>query len=614
MEKNELCKLNNLSCPMSSPLACTLLFLCFVACAPSPRDADATWKPQLDTLLQQAPHREPEALAHNLRSFPSNWIDSFFHRRLRTCYQVTDVSCMQANLRQYALLRPDDAGSAAVRTLYEGNLHQWAGRYDSAEVCYAQAAYWFEAARDTPFLNLTLAARSGNFSVLGQLEKDIQIKYRVLALCKPGTEPFRANRSMLANSLVKNGDYEQTLALLPPDSVQVFATTRDTIGWAYALTVLGNTHIGKQQYPQALSYLRQALHLRIVAQKIPLGMKCESYYLYGRCLGKMNRWEEALDTLKVGERLGEKMPNKQGLTLLYLSLGEAFLETGAYIQAETYLRRSLEISMARKQIPSAVTASALLARTQKQQGKTHEALLFWEQHLTLKDTLFNREKEKIAQAAAAQYETREQAQRIETLQIQNRLAKQRNWWIAGSLTLLFGLLSVWIRLQKQRQLDQLAHQKALMDAQNAVLAQQLNYQQRELQMQRNRLNDYAQMLIERNERLAELSQALEHNIQPTVETTAQPEQALYNQRILTDADWEKFKGYFNAVHPDFLSNLRKNFPTMSTGELRLVMPAKMGLNIKETASMLGISTESVKKARYRLKKKFNQSGDELADL
>jgi DNA-binding CsgD family transcriptional regulator len=84
--------------------------------------------------------------------------------------------------------------------------------------------------------------------------------------------------------------------------------------------------------------------------------------------------------------------------------------------------------------------------------------------------------------------------------------------------------------------------------------------------------------------------------------------------ILTDADWEKFKQYFNSVYPDFVLALKTKSPKLSSAELRLVMLAKMGLSTKESAAMLGISIDAVKKGRYRLRKKLNLSGDPLADL
>jgi len=599
---------------------CALLaLLCCAACGDdhSASSADAALRSRVETLLRRAAEHPPDALLDSLRRLPAAWADTFFHQRLAACYPTTDVPCVEETLRQYAALRPNDAGRAAVTDFYRGILHQWAARYDSAEMCYARAAEWFEQARDTAFLTLTLSSRSGNFSILGRPDRDIEAKYQVLALLRPGTERFYANRSMLANSLVKNEDYDRALELVPPSALDTFAAWRDTIGWAYALVVLGNAEYGKKQHPQALAHLGQALALRRRAQQMPLGMRCESYYLYGRCLNKMGRWQEALDSLRVGEALGEKMPNKQGLTLLYLSLGEALFHLDRYAEADTYLRKSLDLSMARKQITSGSMATELLSRVQKKQGRTGEALAFMEQYLTMRDTLFNREKERVARDAATRYETRGKEQQIAALQVQNRLAEQRNWWTAGSLALIFGGILIWHRARTQRQREKIEHEKTLAEAQSALMVKQLDFQQKELQAQRTRLEDYAQMLIDRNQRLAELSQVLDRGTAaPSAESpsTQHFEQELYNQTLLTDADWEKFRLYFNSVYPDFVFGLKKSFPNLSGAELRLVMLAKMGMNTKETASMLGISAESVKKARYRLRKKLGLHSDDLSEL
>lgn len=606
---------------MSLCLPSFCLFLALLCCAAChdhvSAPAEAVARTRTEAWLRRAAEYPPDALVDSLRTLPAAWTDTFCQRRLTDCYTVTDVPCIRETLRQYALLRPNDAGRAAVSDFYQGVLYQWAARYDSAEMCYARAAAWFEQARDTAFLTLTLSSRSGNFSMMGQPGRDIQTKYQVLTLLQPGTGPFFANRSMLANSLVKNEDYDRALALIPPASLDTFAAHRDTIGWAYALVVLGNAHYGKKQYPEARAYLGQALTLRRQADKIPLGMRCESYYLYGRCLNKMGDWQESLDSLRVGEALGEKMPNKQGLTLLYLSLGEALFHLGRVAEAEAYLRKSLDLSMARKQIASGITATELLSRVQKKQGRTDEALAFMEQYVAMRDTLFNREKEKIARDAAARYETREKEQQIAALHIQNRLSAQRNWWIAGSLALLFAGILLRNQILAQRQREKIEHEKTLAEAQSALMAKQLDYQQKELQAQRTRLEDYAQMLIDRNQRLAELSQVLERRTaaQSTESSNASQllEQELYSQTLLTEADWEKFKQYFSGVYPDFLFGLKKSFPNLSAAELRLVMLAKMGLSTKESASILGISAESVKKARYRLRKKLGLQSNLMDD-
>jgi len=61
---------------------------------------------------------------------------------------------------------------------------------------------------------------------------------------------------------------------------------------------------------------------------------------------------------------------------------------------------------------------------------------------------------------------------------------------------------------------------------------------------------------------------------------------------------------FEQVHTDFYAKLISKHPDLRTNDLKICSLTRLNLNIKETASILGISPASVKTARYRLRKKL----------
>lgn len=77
-----------------------------------------------------------------------------------------------------------------------------------------------------------------------------------------------------------------------------------------------------------------------------------------------------------------------------------------------------------------------------------------------------------------------------------------------------------------------------------------------------------------------------------------------------DQDWEEFKMHFEAVHKGFFKALKRHAPELTINELRLSALVKLNLNIKEAATILNISPDSVKTARYRLRKKLNLKSDQ----
>ena len=69
-------------------------------------------------------------------------------------------------------------------------------------------------------------------------------------------------------------------------------------------------------------------------------------------------------------------------------------------------------------------------------------------------------------------------------------------------------------------------------------------------------------------------------------------------------NWKNFSRYFEEVHKDFNGNVKSKYPSVTSNELRLLALLKMNLSSIEIANILSISPESIKKARYRLRKKL----------
>jgi DNA-binding CsgD family transcriptional regulator len=79
--------------------------------------------------------------------------------------------------------------------------------------------------------------------------------------------------------------------------------------------------------------------------------------------------------------------------------------------------------------------------------------------------------------------------------------------------------------------------------------------------------------------------------------------------IQSDEDWKQFLSSFEQVHPRYLDALNRAYGPLSPTETRLACLLRMNLSSKEIATLLNISDAGVKKARYRLRKKLQLSGD-----
>lgn len=78
-----------------------------------------------------------------------------------------------------------------------------------------------------------------------------------------------------------------------------------------------------------------------------------------------------------------------------------------------------------------------------------------------------------------------------------------------------------------------------------------------------------------------------------------------NQHFNHDQHWEEFRNIFDQVHQAFFLKLKTYCDTLTRSELRIVALLKMNLTSADMATLLGISEDSIRVMRYRLRKKLN---------
>ena len=71
-----------------------------------------------------------------------------------------------------------------------------------------------------------------------------------------------------------------------------------------------------------------------------------------------------------------------------------------------------------------------------------------------------------------------------------------------------------------------------------------------------------------------------------------------------EKDWNEFSLCFEHVYVGFYKNLKNSFPDLTTHDLRHSALIRLNLTIKEASDVLGVSPESVKIFRLRLRKKL----------
>ena len=167
-----------------------------------------------------------------------------------------------------------------------------------------------------------------------------------------------------------------------------------------------------------------------------------------------------------------------------------------------------------------------------------------------------------------------------------------------------------IEIRKQKELEekkkkyeeeQLISKQKITELQNDRLHQDLKHKAKELS--NSMLN-----ILHKNEILLNLKKEmqslyLEKNLTKRDYNIKRLMRMIDNE-ISTKKDLELFDTNFNAVHEEFINNLREKYPDLNQNDHRLCTFIKMNKSTKEIATFLNMSIRGVETSRYRLRKKM----------
>jgi DNA-binding CsgD family transcriptional regulator len=180
-----------------------------------------------------------------------------------------------------------------------------------------------------------------------------------------------------------------------------------------------------------------------------------------------------------------------------------------------------------------------------------------------------------------------------------------NRWLTLALGLFLAIIITVLIIDNQKRKHQ--QEKELLLKEDELQKAELKNMSDMLEFNQNKLSLYTENLLKKNELVGQLESRLKYILDfssPKTESDKKLVQDFSAVRILTDEDWTEFKTLFNRVHQGLLDRLLSSYHGLTLGEQRLFLLMKLDLTTKEIANILGVSPESIKKGRYRLKKKL----------
>jgi tetratricopeptide (TPR) repeat protein/DNA-binding CsgD family transcriptional regulator len=411
---------------------------------------------------------------------------------------------------------------------------------------------------------------------------------------------------------------------------------------------MARVFIGMEKYERASQILDEVLKAPSFGGTTP-GLE-QVYGLLGVCAEKQGAYLKALEYQKKSLELYQMEMDTLGESMVQEHIGSIYEDIGQYDLAYDHFQKAYTYLKGTSR-PETVNLLNNLGDIHRKLGHYSEAKSFTQRALDLAGILGDKHQQESAhkdlskiyaaigdfqkaykhlnqanhyreEALAAQnasqvnvlqtlYETDKKESEIRLLREQNKMnqSNQRMLGISAAAMLGLFLMAIFLNSRKKK-----AEQK-IQELREKSLTEELDRSSgkvekldRELKLKTAALTRYSLNLSHKNKLLMDIARSLDQitsrkqmDHSEKLRTVVQEIDHNLNQ----DTEWDEFMNIFEEIHPEFTKKLNAlaNGP-LSPAEMRLGMLLRMNLSSKEIASILRVTPDSVRVARYRLRKKL----------
>ncbi|MDF0715104.1 tetratricopeptide repeat protein [Muricauda sp. 334s03] len=383
---------------------------------------------------------------------------------------------------------------------------------------------------------------------------------------------------------------------------------KDDKGLAVSLSLLGASHEKQAEYEDALQDQRRSLELfqkldddfGVAITNENIGSIYEDLEEFGLAY---EYFKKAYDYLQ-GSRTTEEIN-------VLNNLGDSFRKRGNYRPALEYTTKATELAKELNDLHQLESAYKDLSKNYAFMGDyelAHAHLLLAEEYNSEMLKAQNSDQLNVLQTI---YETNKKEAEIQLLKEQNKVsvANQNLLWVAlFAIAAIFIILYYYLGKKRKAKLKIQEYKQRMLKAELEKKEIEEKNLQREIQLKASSLSRYSLHLSQKNKILLDMSNTLRNMVSRKHMNTSAKMKELVKEidfNLKQEQEWDEFMTFFKEIHPEFikkLSALSEN--SLSPAELRLGMLLRLNLSSKEIASILRVTPDSVRVARYRLRKKL----------
>ncbi|MGS2741250.1 tetratricopeptide repeat protein [Sinomicrobium sp. M5D2P17] len=293
------------------------------------------------------------------------------------------------------------------------------------------------------------------------------------------------------------------------------------------------------------------------------------------------------------------------------NMGDMFRKTGNHTKALEYTSKALRLAMDNNDLHQQKSAHQDLSEAYagiKEYQKAYEHLTVYEE--MYKEMNKNRDINNFNTLQTA-YEINQKEAQIELLEHQNEaITANRNLILVTTLALLLlsGLSYVYFSRKRREKVKLQRYKQRLLQAELEKREIEEKRLQDEISLKTASLSRYSLNMAQKNKLIADIASALKNiasRKQMDAHTKIRSLARELDTNLQMEEEWDEFMGFFKDIHPEYFKKLAAvTTEKLSSAELRLAMLLRLNLSSKEIAPILRVTPDSVRVARYRLRKKI----------
>ena len=463
------------------------------------------------------------------------------------------------------------------------------------------------------------------------------------------------------------GDDHQALTLYY-EALPLFEQTGNKEGIAEVYNIIGEYKSSQGKYDTAASYFQKAIQLNeeignqtglihnkgnLAFMYHDMGNTDKAKAIYLQLIPKLVETDDSLNLavfyyhlsifsetdsqpdstffyLRKAQAISEKTADTSLLVTIYGKIGEIYLNHRQYDSAFLFLTNSATMSKAINDYGTTKQALKLLLSIDTIKGNYKSTSERYAEILIATDSVYRQRLRNNLEAAELTYENHKQGNLIEIQKLKLQSATRLKqfllfiFFILIIISLLLVTIFIFYKENNKRKQELMAEKLKINELQLEKIMQteELNKLRIEKIEQDVKVKEHehvsnALALEQKNELLAVINKKFTEAMQDKGSINLSELKGLVSSvksQVRDSNNTDLFNQKFNQLHQNFFHNIKEAHPNLTKTELKFCAYLKFNLSGSQIANIQMVTSEAIRKTRYRIRKKLNLSAkDSLED-